>query len=293
MTEQALDYVVKIERYYQDINPDPILSCQYDAAVERGVDLYSGGAKYNNSSMYFYSIASLVDALMAVKTLVYDEKRFTLSELTEILKSNWKGNEKLRAQMLHSRNKYGNRSKEADETAKMLAEYCASLVNGKANGRGGVFKASLFSINNCFGTGHKTAATPDGRLSGEPLSKNLCAVTAMDRNGITALINSVTEIDHSDFPNGSVLDIMLHPSAVKNEDGLEAFLGLLETYIKRGGFALHGNVFSAEQLREAQKDMDKYRTLQVRVCGWNAYFVDLTKEEQDAFIRQAEAQGLK
>ena len=289
MTQQATEYIVKIEHYYPQINPDPILSCQYDAAIERGVDLYSGGAKYNNSSMYFYSIASLVDSLMAVKSLVYDEKLLSLADLTEVLKNNWKGNEKLRAKMLRSKNKYGNNVKEADEMAKSLSKYCASLVNNKPNGRGGVFKAALFSINNCFGTGHKTAATPDGRLSGAPLSKNLCAVTAMDRSGITALINSVTEIDHSDFSNGSVLDIILHPSAVKGDDGLQAFLGLLETYISRGGLAFHGNVFSAEQLREAQNDKDKYRTLQVRVCGWNAYFVDLSKEEQDAFIRQAEA----
>ena len=289
MTRQATDYIIKLERYYPQINPDPILSCQYDAAVEQGLDLYSGGGKYNNSSMYFYSIASLVDSLMAVKTLVYDEKLLSLADLAEILKNNWRGGERLRIKMLRSKLKYGNHVKEVDETAKSLSKYCASLVNSKPNGRGGVFKASLFSINNCFQTGHKTAATPDGRLSGEPLSKNLCAVNTMDRNGITSLINSVTEIDHSDFPNGSALDIMLHPSAVTGDDGLEAFLGLLETYMARGGLALHGNVFSSEQLREAQNNSEKYKNLQVRVCGWNAYFVNLTKEEQEAFIRQAEA----
>jgi formate C-acetyltransferase len=131
-------------------------------------------------------------------------------------------------------------------------------------------------------------ATPDGRYKGAPLSKNLCASTAMDRNGITALIQSVTEIDHANFPTGSVLDIVLHPSAVRGEDGLDAFYGLLVTYFKRGGFALHGNVFNAEDLKAAQREPEKYRNLQVRVCGWNAYFVNLTKAEQDAFICQAE-----
>ena len=54
------------------------------------------------------------------------------------------------------------------------------------------------------------------------------------------------------------------------------------------GLALHGNVFHAEDLKKAQKDPEQYKNLQVRVCGWNAYFVNLTKEEQDAFILQAE-----
>ena len=62
----------------------------------------------------------------------------------------------------------------------------------------------------------------------------------------------------------------------------------LKTYMKKGGFALHGNVFDAETLRQAQRNPEKYANLQVRVCGWNAYFVNLSEVEQNAFIRQAE-----
>ena len=97
-----------------------------------------------------------------------------------------------------------------------------------------------------------------------------------------------TKIDHSKFPNGSVLDVVLHPSAVQGQDGLDAFYSLLRTYFSKGGFAMHGNVFNAEDLKKAQQNHEKYSTLQVRVCGWNAYFTTLTKEEQDAFIIQAE-----
>ena len=110
----------------------------------------------------------------------------------------------------------------------------------------------------------------------------------MDRKGITALIYSVTKFDLADFPNGSVLDVVLHPSAVMGEEGLDAFYALLMTYFRMGGFALHGNVFSAEDLKRAQREPERYKNLQVRVCGWNAYFVNLSQAEQEAFIRQAE-----
>ena len=132
-------------------------------------------------------------------------------------------------------------------------------------------------------------ATPDGRHAGDPLSKNTSATVGMDKNGITALINSVTKIDFADFATGSVLDVLLHPSAVMGEDGLEAFYGILKTYFDKGGFAMHGNVFGADVLKRAQENPNEYKTLQVRVCGWNAYFVNLSKVEQDAFIKQAEA----
>lgn len=288
MTEQATHYVTEIEKHYGAINPDPLLSCQYDHSVETGVDVYEGGAKYNNSSMYFYSIASLTDAVCAVKKLVFDEKRFTFDELGTILTNNWAGHEKLRLQLLRLPEKYGNNNADADAVAVEFADFCAGLVNNKPNGRGGVFKAAFFTIDNCFKTGEKTMATPDGRKAGEPLSKNLCAVTAMDKKGITALINSATKFDHSKFPNGSVLDFVLHPSAVSGEDGLTAFYGILMAYFKKGGLAMHGNVFNADDLKKAQNEPEKYKNLQVRVCGWNAFFVNLSKVEQDAFIRQAE-----
>lgn len=288
LTDRATGYVAKIEPYYGSLNPDPLLSAQYDACMEKGVDIYDGGAKYNNSSMSFYSLASLVDSLCAVRALVYEEKAVTLPQLTDILKADWKGYKDLQNRALRLPQKFGINDETADALAAELAQYCAGLVNNRPNGRGGVFKAALYTIDHCIKTGAKTMATPDGRNAGEPLSKNLCAVTGQDKKGVTGLINSAGKIDASQFPNGSVLDVVLHPSAVAGEEGLTAFLGLLLTYFKKGGLALHGNVFNAEDLKKAQKDPETYKNLQVRVCGWNAYFVNLTKGEQDAFIRQAE-----
>lgn len=288
LTQQAAEYIIKIEEHYDKINPDPILSCQYDNCIKTGTDAYEGGAKYNNSSLYYYSIASITDALAATKELVFEKKLLSFEELCEILKNNWNGNEKLRMVAKKLSEKYGNNNEIADSIAVEIADYCAEILNRKPNGRGGVFKAALFSIDFCFPLGERTMATPDGRKAGEPLSKNLCATTAMDKNGITALINSVTKIDHSKFSTGSVLDVVIHPSAVQGEDGLDAFYGILKTYMKKGGFAMHGNVFNAEDLKNAQREPEKYKNLQVRVCGWNVYFVNLSKAEQDAFIKQAE-----
>ena len=288
IVECPLSFIRKIEKKYSLINPDLLLSAQYDRCVELGVDAYEGGAKYNNSSYNMSSIASLVDSVAAVKRLVFDLKRVPLHELFEILKNDWQGHEKLRLEARKLPEKYGNGDPLADSLAREFSDFYADLVNNKPNGRGGVFKAGLFGIDHYVLYGKNTMATPDGRKAGEPLSKNLCPMSAMDKNGVTALIKSVTAMDHSKFPNGSVLDIILHPSAVQGDDGLDAFYGILMTYMKKGGFAMHGNVFNSDDLRAAQKDPAKYKNLQVRVCGWNAYFVNLTKAEQDEFIKQAE-----
>jgi len=184
--------------------------------------------------------------------------------------------------------KYGNNVDAVDEIAVEFADFCAKRINGTKNGRGGIFKAANHTIDNCFKYGKKTMATPDGRLAGEPLSKNNSAVTGMDRKGITGLIHSAVRLRPNLFPDGAVLDFVIHPSAVAGEDGLDAFLSLIKVYFDKGGVVMHGNVFRAEDLKAAQIEPEKYANLQVRVCGWNVFFVNLSKEEQDAFIKQAE-----
>jgi formate C-acetyltransferase len=284
----CVNYINSIESHYGEINPDPLLSCQYEHSLDCGVDVYEGGAKYNNTSLYFYSIASLVDSLCAVKRLVFDEKLISLEELKDALINNWEGYEDLRLKCLSLKEKYGNSNQLADSLSVEFAEYCSGTILNRPNGRGGVYKPACFTIDYYVWLGAKTMATPDGRKYGDPLSKNLGASIGMDKSGITSLINSVTAFDHSLFPTGSVLDFVLHPSTVSGDMGLEAFYGVLKTYFLKGGFAMHGNIFDAKQLKDAQIHPEKYKNLQVRVCGWNAYFVNLTKAEQDAFIKQCE-----
>ena len=287
MIRQSIGIVVKYEKHYMDINPSPLFSGTLDACVRQGQDAYAGGACYNNSSVNCACIASLVDSLLALEKIVYADRIMSLDALRGLLAKNWSGQDKLRLRMRQYPEKYGNNRQKPDLLACELTAYAAGLINGQPNGRGGQFKAGMISIDHYHTYGMKMGATPDGRLAHEPLSKNFGAMTAMDRAGVTALIDSVTKIDHGLFPNGSVLDILLHPSAVQGTEGLDKLLALIRTYFTQGGFAIHGNVFDVQTLLNAQKNPEQYATLQVRVCGWNVYFVNLSKPEQDEFIRQA------
>ena len=286
--DSAMELICAYEDHYPSFSQAPLLSSTYATCIERGLDAYNRGAKYSNSSVVAFSVATTADALVAVKKLVYEEKALTLSEFAKILENNWEGNEMLRRRVLKGMPKYGNGQSEPDAIAQELVAYAASCVNGKENHRGGVFRLGLFSIDYRISFGERTGATPDGRANGDMLSKNMCAVTAMDKEGVTALINSATKIDYSEVPDGTVLDIMLHKSATEGEEGIGAMYALVTTYMKKRGFAIQMNVLSPDVLRAAQKEPEKYSTLQIRLCGWNVYFVELTKAEQDELIRQCE-----
>ena len=146
----------------------------------------------------------------------------------------------------------------------------------------------MFSIDWILFYGKYLGASADGRLKGETISKNLSPTIGADKSGITAIINSATCFDHSLSPNGLVLDLTVHPTAASGDEGLTVMSGLLKTYFKKGGFAVHFNVLSADILKEAKKNPEKYRNLQIRLCGWNVYFTDLDSDMQDNLIKGME-----
>ena len=289
--EAAMEEINTIERQYPNIIQSPVLSATFNDCMELGKDAYAGGAKYSNSSICAFGMATIVDELIAIKKAVYEEKMITLEQLKLILKNNWMGNEKLRKIMRDKYPKFGNNEMEADELAKDLAKFMSDNINGKANGRGGVYRLGLFSIDWIMTFGKKLGASADGRFSGEPISKNMSASVGMDKKGITGLIHSVTRLDYTLVPNGTVLDLAIHPSVVSNEEGILVMINTLKYYLSEGGFAMHINVVSPDTLKAAQENPDKYNNLQVRLCGWNVYFTDLDIDSQNNLIRSMEREG--
>ncbi len=277
------------ERGYEKIHFAPFLSMTYDSSIEKGIDIYKGGAKYNSSSINLLGTASCADSLYAIKTLVYDRKTVTLKEMRDILKNNWQGYEELRRIALNLP-KYGNNFDQVDLIARDIQDFCAEHINGRKNSRNGTYRMGTFSIDWRMEFGKRTGASPDGRKEKEPLSKNICASPALDRRGITAHVLSASKLDSLKVPNGTVLDLALHFSAVSGDDGIMALKATLDTYMQKGGFAVQYNVLDPSVLRDAQREPEKYSNLQVRLCGWNAPFTQLTKKEQDEFILQGESQ---
>ncbi len=285
--ELSMVEINEIEKDYPQIHQAPIMSATFGKCLKNGVDAYASGVEYNNSSICTFGIATLTDELIAIKKAVFEDKIISLNDLTNVLKTNWKDNATLHKTMMNYP-KYANNLKEPDMLAKDITEYVASLINKKPNGRGGVYRLGLFSIDWRMAYGKKTGASADGRKAGEPVSKNMCASVGMDKNGITAIINSVTKFDYTMVPDGTVLDLVIHPSAISGDDGIEIMKNILKVYLNRGGYALQINALDAQTLKKAQKYPEQYKNLQVRLCGWNVYFLDLDIESQNDLIKSME-----
>ena len=223
------------EKFVDFVNPSSMYSATIETSLKKGKDGYCGGVKFNNCAMLNCGFASAVDSIVAVKEFVFDKKEITLTELSKALKNNWQGYETLRLKIKKSSHKYGNNDELSDIYASAMSSYFTNKVNNVPNSKGGVYKAIMHSARAFIIQGNVTGALPDGRLSGEELSKNGSPVIGMDRNGITALIKSATKLNPSEYHESFCVDIMLHPSSVSGENGFDVFKSVLMTYLKKGG----------------------------------------------------------
>ena len=285
----AVDFAQRQGECATMVNPSPIYSSGFAECIEKGMDVHEFPLKYNNMSVKCFGLATAVDSLVVIKKYVFDRQEITLDELRQILKDNWGGfYDTLHQKVLKEEDKYGNNRQLPDELMQRITTHLSEKYCGMKLKRGGVLRLGLDSIDHCVYLGEVTGATPDGRYAGRPISKNLCAVEGMDREGITSYMQSILKIDTAAFLDSAILDFVLHPSAVEGEKGLEDFKSLIRVFFAYGGFAAQGNIVTGEKLKEAQLHPEKYSTLQIRVCGWNEYFVKLSKAKQDMFIRQSE-----
>jgi len=278
------------ERHLAAINPADMFSLATEHAVKTGRDAFAeGGCRRGNGSTILQTgLGTSVDALMAVKELVY-ENGMSLKALGEIMARNWAGEEALRTRMLRAKRKWGNNDPEANRLGGEIARTMSGAINGHPNLKGGRFSLSGHCAKQFIDLGRKTGATPDGRRAGDEMSKNLSPAMGADTEGVTALIATLGTLDARDFPGDFPLDVMLHPATVSGEKGLGVLRTILRTYFDNGGCAIHFNIVDAAELRDAQRHPEKYENLQVRVCGWNVRWNDLPRREQDEYIRRAEA----
>ena len=284
IVERSVAYVGAFERQWPQINPSPLIAGTIEDCLARGKDIGQGGPRYNAVGCVGLALANACDGLLALKKAVFDEGRTSMAQVLAALQRDYEDDEPLRQYLLNSVPKWGNNDPESDALARRIADdYCAQ-VHTLRNARGGPCQAALFSLDYQWTMGAASGATPDGRKARTSLSPGVGSSAGMDKRGVTALMNSVTALDFSETPNGTVLDVTLHPSAVQGDEGLEAFATLIETYFARGGYAVQFNVVDAETLRDAQRYPERYGSLQIRVTGWSVYFVTLSREEQEQFI---------
>jgi len=261
----------------------PYLSLLTEDCVARGLDIIEGGARYNYHSSAAMGIPNVADSLAALQQAVFTEKRVSAEELLHALQTDFADAEELRLYLRNRLPKYGNDLPLPDGYAAELARQYCELFDRFTTPNSGQFFVHLFTFTLHLPFGKQTGAGPDGRHAGEPLAYSVSPSQGRDRDGLTAMLNSLARLPHHLIAASSSAIAEADPTLLEGP-GRAAFTDLLITAVRQGIGQLQFNVVNADTLRAAQQDPDRYRNLCVRVSGFSQQFGLLDKEMQEHII---------
>jgi len=255
-----------------------------DDCIGRGKALLDGGVEILGGTNETYGNINSSDALYTIKTLVYDQKKYTLEQLNEAALNDFVGFEQIHKDILDLP-KYGNDDYACDEMANDLYEYVAKGIRQKGiDNKMGYYLIVISNNQTNTDWGHQTAASLDGRKSGVYMNPANNPQGGAAKSGPTAVLNSLAKFK-AKYHGGSVQNIKFTPRMMHEDK--EKVKMLFKTYFKKGGCQLMVTVVDHGVLEDAQKHPENYPDLIVRVAGYSAVFVNLTPDIQAELLSRA------
>lgn len=271
-----------------DAYPTPFQSALIEDCIENGISREAGGARYQfGPSIGAVGGPDVGDSFAAIKKIVFEDRKLTMSELCQALESNFQGREDWRKLLLRAP-KYGNDEDYADSETAWVMHIFAEEVKKQRNSRGGYMLPSQIPLAGYVVAGSFCGALPSGRLAGEPLSDGISPTRGSDVSGPTSVLKSVGKVNNIEISDGQTLNMRFDPTIFEKPEGFKRLADFIRTLVDQKIHHVQLNVVSSTTLLEAQKEPDKYRDLMVRVAGYQTYFTKLPKSLQDGIIQRTE-----
>lgn len=286
LMEQAITLNEQLARVHQEVLPTPLLSAHFVGPLESGRDLIRGGALYNSSGASHVAFPDVCDSLNAVEAAVFRDRRCTMAELIEAVRSDFAGpHADLHDYLVNKAPKFGSEDPLAMANAKRLVDFIYEVYQSHTNYRGGPYRPAYWTMTNHAGQGRLCGALPSGRKARRVFSSGITPASQAAPSVIEAL-NAVADLGSTSIPGGEALNIKYTPRRVDEDEQayLERFGDLVEGYFRKGGMQVQFNVQTYETLIDAMNHPERYPELIVRVSGYSAYFKDLSRAMKEELI---------
>ena len=281
-TAQLVKGMACLDRSIAERVPSPFASAMIDGPLEKGKDLTKGGALYNSTGVQFMGFSNVADSLYAVKKVIFEDKKFTMEQISTWMADDWMDAEDKQVFFLNKVPKYGNDQDGVDAMAARVMDHFCDVLASHKNFRGGAFWPGIFSVGFHLAFGAFTGATPDGRFAGDILGNGITPSEGRALAGPTALMNSVTKLPLKRVHNGVNLNMRFPGHRTKTTN----LLSLIKGYFEKGGVQVQFNMVDSDTLRDAQENPEQYGDLIVRVSGYSALFTGLSDTAQDEIINR-------
>jgi len=288
MIELATEANNMLGESHKLVRPTPFLSALFEGPLASGRDLSEGGAKYNSSGSGNVGLVDVVDSLVAIKQIVFDEQRLDLPSLIAALDADFEGHESLLTRITQRVPKFGSGHPLPQQIASQVISFCHEVFREQPHYRGGHYNSGFWSMSNHVAFGTLSGALPSGRRKGKAFTPGITP-TASRHSSIVDHIHDVASLDHHEMPNNIAFNVKVVPGGHETASQSVAHMsGYARSYMQEGGMQLQFNVVSSQTLRDAMANPELYPTLLVRISGYNAYFNDLNDDMKRELIERAE-----
>jgi len=264
--------------------PRPVKSMLTEGCLETGRDFNDAGARYDYYQIMLGGIPNLADSLAAIQKLVYEEKKYTLEELKEILIQDFP-DEAVRLEFINKAPKFGNDIDEVDQIASDVTHKACDILEALSRQYGLSFHAQPFTFLWMIDHGSHSAASPDGRHKGEAIAYSVSPMQGRDFKGLTAVFHSICKLPAYRTPGTTSAIIEVDPKLF-HDSNIGILTDLLVSAGQKGLGNVQFNTVDAETLIDAQKHPEKHRNLAVRVSGFSQKFNLLETELQNHIIER-------
>ena len=270
----------------------PFLSAISERSVDLGIDIINPEGERGNCWVTGFTWVENADSLAAIKKLVYDEKKYTMDQLLDAIKSNWEGHEEMRLDFVKNAPKWGNDDNYVDEIMVRCLREVARHSREIKCPSGNNWPLLPENVSGNIHYANIVGALPNGRRLGDALyDGGISPGPGLDKKGPTAVLNSCGKIDHISDGRAFLLNQRLSPTQLAGEKGYQLWNAYMKTWADLGLDHVQFNMVDDETLRAAQRDPEKYQEVIVRVAGYSAHFVDISRKTQDNIIQRT-VQGL-
>jgi pyruvate-formate lyase len=286
--EQSVIGNNQLGEIYQRYYPGPLLSTLLEGCIESGRGHTRGGSKYNSTGVSLIGMADVVDSLMAIKKLVFDEKKLTFQHLKKAIDANYEGYEDVRAMVRSRVPKFGSGDEEVLAIARRYSSMANDYYRSMKNYRGGHYATGWWTMANHAAYGRVTGASPSGRLDGEPFTPGLTPHPEASKNLLDNLLD-VARLDPKTLDNNIAFNVRITPSSQdSHEETVDRMTDYIQTFFEQGGMQIQFNVVSADTLKDAMAHPEYYPDLMVRISGYCGYFTQLQRDLQLEILRRCE-----
>ena len=274
------------------MTPRPFLSAVSERSVESGLDVCEPSISRGNAWITAFTWVENADSLAAIKKLVFDEKKYTMAEIKEALASDWEGYEEMRLDFVKNAPKWGNDDDYVDDVMLDCLHEAAAFSRELKCPSGNNWPILPENVSGNIHYANIVGALPNGRRLGDALyDGGISPGPGLDKKGPTAVLKSCSKIDHISDGRAFLLNQRLSPTQLAGEKGYQLWKTYMKTWADLGLDHVQFNCVSDETLKNAQRDPEKYQEVIVRVAGYSAHFVDISRKTQDNIIQRT-VQGL-